>query len=201
MAVAPPGCGPAHTAAAIPSKPSATKLSSSTWRPISRSQGKTTGTGSACRPTWRVSSATTSNAASSPTVLRGPDARTGRPHQGRFHTAQLNRQRQSLEREPRAVSAVLHILLRVIEAHLRRSSDASSQARFGAVRFIHRFGASLNRHAHDDANFWLRLLRADRIFAPANLRNHPLEQRGMILPHCIQCRAGIALRLESDARH
>jgi hypothetical protein len=53
-----------------------------------------------------------------------------------------------VEREPRAISAVLHILLRVIEAHLRRSSDASSQARFGAVSFIHRFGASLNQHIH-----------------------------------------------------
>jgi hypothetical protein len=43
---------------------------------------------------------------------------------------------------------VLHILLRVIEAHLRRSSAASSQARLKAVSFIHRFGASLNRHVH-----------------------------------------------------
>jgi len=32
-----------HTAAAIPSKPPSTRSSSSTWRPISRSQGKTTG--------------------------------------------------------------------------------------------------------------------------------------------------------------
>jgi hypothetical protein len=43
---------------------------------------------------------------------------------------------------------VLHILLRVIEAHLRQGSGAGSQARFGAVSFIHRFGASLNRHVH-----------------------------------------------------
>jgi hypothetical protein len=54
------------------------------------------------------------------------------------------RLRWYLEREPRAISAVLHILLRVIEAHLRQGSGASSQARFGAVSFIHRFGASLN---------------------------------------------------------
>ena len=59
------------------------------------------------------------------------------------------RLRWYLEREPRAVSAVLHILLRVIEAHLCRSSDASWQARFGTVSFIHRFGASLNQHIHD----------------------------------------------------
>jgi hypothetical protein len=43
---------------------------------------------------------------------------------------------------------VLHILLRVIEAHLRQGSGACSHARFGAVSFIHRFGASLNRHVH-----------------------------------------------------
>ena len=58
------------------------------------------------------------------------------------------RLRWYLEREPRAISAVLHILLRVIEAHLRRSSAASSHARLKAVSFIHRFGASLNRHVH-----------------------------------------------------
>jgi len=39
--------------------------------------------------------------------------------------------------------------MRVIEAHLRRSSAASAQARFGAVSFIQRFGSSLNRHLHD----------------------------------------------------
>ena len=58
------------------------------------------------------------------------------------------RLRGYLEREPRASSAVLHILLRVIEAHLRQGSGAGSRARFGAVSFIHRFGASLNRHVH-----------------------------------------------------
>jgi hypothetical protein len=58
------------------------------------------------------------------------------------------RLRWYLEREPRAISAVLHILLRVIEAHLRRSSGGNSQARFGAVSFIPRFGASLNHHVH-----------------------------------------------------
>jgi hypothetical protein len=53
-----------------------------------------------------------------------------------------------VEREPQAISAVLHILLHVIEAHLRQGSGAGAQARFGAVSFIHRFGASLNRHVH-----------------------------------------------------
>jgi hypothetical protein len=59
------------------------------------------------------------------------------------------RLRYFLEREPKAVTAVLHILLRVVEAHLRKHSPgASAQARFGAVSFVHRFGASLNRHLH-----------------------------------------------------
>jgi hypothetical protein len=58
------------------------------------------------------------------------------------------RLRWYLEREPRALSAVLHIFLSVIEAHLRQGSGASAHARFGAVSFIHRSGASLNRHVH-----------------------------------------------------
>ena len=41
-----------------------------------------------------------------------------------------------------------HILLRVIEAHLRQGSGAGAQASFRAVSFIHRFGASLNRDVH-----------------------------------------------------
>jgi hypothetical protein len=59
------------------------------------------------------------------------------------------RLRYFLEREPGAVTAVPHMFLRVVEAHLRRSSPgASARARFGAVSFVHRFGASLNRHLH-----------------------------------------------------
>ena len=59
------------------------------------------------------------------------------------------RLRWYLQREPKAVSAVLHILLRVIAAHLRQSSPgASARARLGAVSFVHRFGSSLNRHTH-----------------------------------------------------
>jgi hypothetical protein len=50
------------------------------------------------------------------------------------------RLRWYLEREPQALSAVLHILLRVIEVHLCQASGASSHARLGAVSFIHRFG-------------------------------------------------------------
>ena len=83
-----------------------------------------------------------------------PNGRTGCPDwtaaPGTVPQArQQKRLRWYLEREPKAVTAVLHILLRVIEAHLRRSSPgASAQARFGAVSFVHRFGASLNRHLH-----------------------------------------------------
>ena len=59
------------------------------------------------------------------------------------------RLRWHLEREPQALSAVLRILMRVIEAHLRQRSSGGTNARFGAVSFIHRFGSSLNRHIHD----------------------------------------------------
>jgi len=59
------------------------------------------------------------------------------------------RLRWYLEREPRALSAVLPIFLRVIERHLRQTSPgAAPDARYGAVRVVHRFGASLNRHVH-----------------------------------------------------
>ena len=57
------------------------------------------------------------------------------------------RLRWYLEREPQAISALRQLLLRVIEAQLRQGSDASAHARFRAVIFIHRFGASINRHA------------------------------------------------------
>ena len=43
---------------------------------------------------------------------------------------------------------MLHILPRVIEAHLHQSSAAGPDPRFGAVSFIHRFSASLNRDVH-----------------------------------------------------
>lgn len=78
-----PTCPPSHRdvarspiAAAIPSRPSLTRSSSSTWRATLRSQGETTRTVSACRPMWSVSSGATSSAASSPTALREPGIRT-----------------------------------------------------------------------------------------------------------------------------
>ena len=83
-----------------------------------------------------------------------PNGRTGCPDwtaaPGTVPQArQQKRLRWYLEREPAAASAVLHILLRVVEAHLRKSCPgASPRARFGAVSFVHRFGAALNRHLH-----------------------------------------------------
>jgi len=51
------------------------------------------------------------------------------------------RLRWHLQREPKARSAVLPILLRVIEAQLRqRIPGASARARLGAVSFVRRFG-------------------------------------------------------------
>jgi hypothetical protein len=42
---------------------------------------------------------------------------------------------------------VLHILQRVVEVHLRKRTvrGASPRARFGAVSFVRRLGAALNR--------------------------------------------------------
>ncbi len=55
---------------------------------------------------------------------------------------------------------MLHSLVRVIEAHLCQSSGAGAQDRFGAVSFIHRFGATLNRKpmittAKDSGEGWV----------------------------------------------
>ena len=59
------------------------------------------------------------------------------------------RLRYFLKSNPVAVSAVLHILLRVIQQELiKRCPDAPDNARLGAVSFIHRFGDALNEHIH-----------------------------------------------------
>ena len=57
------------------------------------------------------------------------------------------RLRYFLQRDPEALSAVLHILLRVIEGRLRQRSR-SARGRLGAVSFVQRFGAALNAHVH-----------------------------------------------------
>jgi hypothetical protein len=57
------------------------------------------------------------------------------------------RLRYFLQRNPEALSAVLHILLRVIEARLRKRSGCPG-GRLGAVSFVQRFGAALNAHVH-----------------------------------------------------
>ena len=57
------------------------------------------------------------------------------------------RLRYFLRQDRRAVTAVLNILLRVVEQVLRkRAADAAPKARLGAVSFVHRFGAALNEH-------------------------------------------------------
>ena len=59
------------------------------------------------------------------------------------------RLRPFLHHRPRTASAVLHILLRALQATLRKSSPtAPPDASFGAVSFLHRFGSSLNPHFH-----------------------------------------------------
>jgi hypothetical protein len=53
--------------------------------------------------------------------------------------------RYSLEYEPKEVNTVLHIFLRVIEGHLRRTTlGASPHTRFEALSFVHRFGSLLH---------------------------------------------------------
>ena len=59
------------------------------------------------------------------------------------------RLRYHLERDPAVQNAALHIFVTAIERMLRQCSpDASAASRFGAVVFIHRFGALLNTHLH-----------------------------------------------------
>jgi hypothetical protein len=50
-------------------------------------------------------------------------------------------------RDPEALGAVLHILLRVIEARLRERSHCA-RGQLGAVSFVQRFGSALNAHVH-----------------------------------------------------
>jgi hypothetical protein len=59
------------------------------------------------------------------------------------------RLRYHLHHDPKALNAALRILVDEIERHLRaHCSGAGPNARAGAVAFIHRFGSSLNLHAH-----------------------------------------------------
>ena len=57
------------------------------------------------------------------------------------------RLRYFLQHDPEAIAAVLHILLRVIEAQLRQRSGCM-RGRLGAVSFVQRFGSALNTHVH-----------------------------------------------------
>ena len=59
------------------------------------------------------------------------------------------RLRYFLQQDPATATAVLHIFLRALETELRRvSPGAGPKARFGAVSFLHRFGATINPHFH-----------------------------------------------------
>ncbi len=92
-----------------------------------------------------------------------------------------------MEREPRAISAVLHILLRAIAAYLRQGSGAGSHARLGAVSFIHRFGASLNRHFH--YHCWV----IDGVFEPV--------EDAADVPEAVRCRGGNARESPESGRY
>jgi len=59
------------------------------------------------------------------------------------------RVRYFLGRESETVGSVLRIFMRALETTLRQNSPgAPAGSRFGAVAFVHHFGASLNRHIH-----------------------------------------------------
>jgi hypothetical protein len=59
------------------------------------------------------------------------------------------RLRPFLHYRPRTATAVLHILLRALQATLREACPtAPASASMGAVSFLHRFGSSLNPHFH-----------------------------------------------------
>ena len=59
------------------------------------------------------------------------------------------RLRYFLQQDPATATAVLHIFLRALETELRRvSPGAGPKARFGAVSFLHSFGATINPHFH-----------------------------------------------------
>ena len=78
------------------------------------------------------------------------------------------------------MTAVLHIFLRVVEAHLRKSCPgASARARFGAVSFVHRFGASLNRHLH------YHCCILDGVFEPLQAGGVQFRQASALTPEAV----------------
>jgi len=59
------------------------------------------------------------------------------------------RLRPYLHHRPKTATAVLHILLRALQATLREACPtAPATASMGVVSFLHRFGSSLNPHYH-----------------------------------------------------
>ena len=91
------------------------------------------------------------------------------------------RLRYFLQRDPTALSAVLHIFLRVIEARLRERGRCPG-GRLGAVSFVHRFGSALNAHVH------FHCCVIDGVLATAE--DGPIRFAGML---------GHALYLEAEA--
>jgi hypothetical protein len=92
------------------------------------------------------------------------------------------RLRYFLEREPArpALCCTLHILLRVVEAHLRkRSPGASPRAHFRAVSFVHRFGAALNRHLHYHCGI------LDGVFDPLEAGEVQFRQASALTPEAV----------------
>jgi len=65
------------------------------------------------------------------------------------------RLRPFLHHRPRTAGAVLHILLRALQATLREACPtAPATASIGAVSFLHRFASSLNPHFHYHRATW-----------------------------------------------
>jgi len=88
------------------------------------------------------------------------------------------RLRPYLHHRPRTATAVLHILLRALQATLREASPtAPASASFAAISFLHRFGSSLNPHFH------FHLCGVDGVFERAGSDQDPETQNGGIRFH------------------
>ncbi len=78
------------------------------------------------------------------------------------------RLRPFLHYRPKTATAVLHILLRALQATLREACPtAPATASLGVVSFLHRFGSSLNPHFH------YHLCVVDGLFDATEMDQHP----------------------------
>jgi hypothetical protein len=101
------------------------------------------------------------------------------------------RLRYFLQHHFAALGAVLHILLRVIEARLRQRSGCA-RGRLGAVSFVQRFGSALNAPVH------FHCCVIDGVFAEGEGGQVQLAEAGALTPEDFaaveqQVRAGAAL--------